>query len=92
MRYLVCKDDAIAATNEVMRQLIQITDGTELADMLNGVAAAMIKRKIEALPAPMGILSCSDCRLWIGHDRRCGYWNHGVTPFDWCSRAERREG
>lgn len=92
MRYLVCKDDAITAADDVMRQMIQITDGTELADMLNGVAAAMIKRKIEELPTPMGILACADCRFWIGQDRRCEYWNHWVTPFDWCSRAERREG
>ena len=37
------------------------------------------------------IIACGDCKHWINHDRRCGYWNHGVRIIDWCSRAERRE-
>ena len=37
------------------------------------------------------IIACGDCKHWICHDRRCGYWNHGVKPLDYCSRAERRE-
>lgn len=36
------------------------------------------------------IIACGDCRHWICHDRRCGYWNHGVAPLDWCCHAERR--
>ena len=36
------------------------------------------------------IIVCADCKHWICHDRRCGYWNHGVKPLDWCSYAERR--
>ena len=36
------------------------------------------------------IIVCADCKHWICHDRRCGYWNHGVKPLDWCSHAERR--
>lgn len=37
------------------------------------------------------IIACGDCKHWICHDRRCGYWNHGVKPLMWCSQAERRE-
>jgi len=36
------------------------------------------------------IIACGDCKHWICHDRRCGYWNHGVKPLMWCSQAERR--
>lgn len=36
------------------------------------------------------ITACGDCKHWICHDRRCGYWNHGVKPLDWCSYAERK--
>ena len=36
------------------------------------------------------IVVCADCKHWICHDRRCGYWNHGVKPLDWCCHAERR--
>lgn len=36
------------------------------------------------------IIACGDCKHWICHDRRCGYWNHGVRAIDWCSYAERR--
>lgn len=37
------------------------------------------------------IIACGDCKHWICHDRRCGYWNHGVKPLEWCCHAERRE-
>lgn len=36
------------------------------------------------------IIACGDCKHWICHDRRCGYWNHGVKPLDWCCHGERR--
>ena len=36
------------------------------------------------------IIACGDCKHWICHDRRCGFWNHGVKPLDWCCHAERR--
>ena len=46
---------------------------------------------IKALPsAQPDIVACGDCIHWICHDRRCGYWNHGVKPLDWCCHAERR--
>lgn len=34
------------------------------------------------------IIVCADCKHWICHDRRCGYWNHGVKPLEWCCHAE----
>lgn len=37
------------------------------------------------------IIVCADCKHWICHDRRCGYWNHGVKPLEWCCHAEVRE-
>lgn len=50
-----------------------------------------IERNINAVPsAKPDIIVCADCKHWICHDRRCGYWNHGVKPLDYCSYAERR--
>ena len=35
---------------------------------------------LKALPsAQPEIIACGDCKHWICHDRRCGYWNHGVN-------------
>ena len=36
------------------------------------------------------IIACGDCKHYIPHDNRCGYWNHGVKPLMWCSQAEGR--
>ena len=48
-------------------------------------------RMLVQLPsAQPDIIACGDCKHWICHDRRCGYWNHGVKPLDWCCHAERR--
>lgn len=48
-------------------------------------------RMLAQLPsAQPDIVVCGDCIHWICHDRRCGYWNHGVKPLDWCCHAERR--
>ena len=50
--------------------------------MLNG---------LKKLPsAQQDIIACGDCKHWICHDRKCGFWNHGVKPLDWCCHAERR--
>ena len=51
----------------------------------------MLKERLDSLPpAQPDIVACGDCIHWICHDRRCGYWNHGVKPLDWCCHAERR--
>ena len=50
-----------------------------------------ITNRLNNLPsAQPDIVACGDCIHWICHDRRCGYWNHGVKPLDWCCHAERR--
>lgn len=47
---------------------------------------------LEKLPSVQSeIVRCGDCKHWICHDRRCGYWNHGVKPLEWCCHAERKE-
>ncbi len=49
------------------------------------------KRLLHSMPsAQPDIIACGDCKHWICHDRRCGFWNHGVKPLDWCCHAERR--
>lgn len=50
------------------------------------------KSILKSLPsAEPDIIRCEDCKHYIRHDKRCGYWNHGVKPTMWCSQAERRE-
>lgn len=49
-----------------------------------------IREVLDALPsAQPDIIYCKDCKHYIRHDKRCGYWNHGVKPTMWCSQAER---
>ena len=56
------------------------------------VDAMQYDAELRQLPsAQPEIIACADCKHWICHDRRCGYWNHGVKPLEWCSHAERRE-
>ena len=58
------------------------------SDNLISVTDAMnALRKVPS--AQPDIIACGDCKNWIRHDRRCGYWNHGVRAIDWCSYAER---
>lgn len=68
-----------------------------LCDWICGVGERCVKthcqciRRIEAIPSVQpDIIACGDCKHWIYHDRRCGYWNHGVKPLEWCCHAERR--
>ena len=34
---------------------------------------------------------CKDCKHYIKHDKRCGFWNHGTKASDWCCHAERKD-
>lgn len=52
--------------------------------------ATVFKRLRELPSAQQDIIRCKDCKHYIRHDKRCGYWNHGVKPTMWCSQAERR--
>ena len=36
-------------------------------------------------PDIVKVVRCKDCRKFINHDKRCGYWDHGVKPNDYCS-------
>ena len=47
-------------------------------------------RQINGDPVFVLTIQCKDCNRYIRHDRRCGYWNHGVSEDDFCSRAEER--
>lgn len=50
-----------------------------------------IMKYIDRMPSVQpDIIACWDCKHYIPHDKRCGYWNHGVQPLMWCSQAERR--
>lgn len=71
-----------------------------MPDCPNGYSDTYDKRQIIAVleelpsaqPEQPDIIACGDCKYWICHDRRCGFWNHSVKPLDWCSYAKRREG
>ena len=66
------------------------------SEYAQGIAcgAALAKTYVEQLPSAQtgkpDIIVCGDCKYWIRHDRRCGFWNHGAKPLDWCCHAERR--
>ena len=38
------------------------------------------------------VVRCKDCKRYIRHDKRCGFWNYGVRQDDWCSYGERKDG
>lgn len=74
-----------AAVGEISRFAGYLDD-----DMIMRIQMGL--NRLKRLPfAQPDIIACGDCKHWINHDRRCGFWNHGVRIIDWCSRAERRE-
>ena len=57
----------------------------------SGYHSKSMIEEVKELPSVQPeIIVCADCKHWICHDRRCGYWNHGVKPLEWCCHAERR--
>lgn len=64
---------------------------TDAVQVMRERARAEEVLKLDACTSQPEIIACGDCKHWICHDRRCGYWNHGVKPLDWCCHAERRE-
>ena len=53
--------------------------------------SANIAKELKKLPSIQpDIIVCAYCKHWVCHDRRCGYWNHGAEPLEWCCHAERR--
>ena len=80
-------DDAV----KVARRLIR--DDMDDAEIIRQelMQKCWFPPKVDEAPTiEQEIIVCADCKHWICHDRRCGYWNHGVKPLDWCSYAERR--
>ena len=79
-----------------MSNELQIIDEAVIAIEVKAEINEDIDRIIDDQPtvnlsARTEIIVCADCKHWICHDRRCGYWNHGVKPLEWCCHAERRE-
>ena len=65
--------------------------GIKNANMDGDFLADEIEFVLYKLPsAQPDIIVCADCKHWICHDRRCGYWNQSVKPLDWCCHAERK--
>lgn len=71
-----------------LRRNQQLRDDSHNADLvMHGLY--LVEKVVEKLPsAQTDIITCGDCKHWICHDKRCGYWNHGVKPLDWCCHAE----
>lgn len=67
------------------------TDHDPTCNELLEMAAKRIAELKGIQSAEPEIIACVDCKYWIRHDRRCGHWNHGVKPLDWCSYSERRK-
>ena len=78
MSDLISRQDAIDAVSQALKRTF-----VEYED----IARTIIEKLPSAQPE---IIACGDCKHWICHDRRCGFWNHGVKPLDWCCHAERR--
>ena len=87
MSDLIDRRAVIDKINERQRKLIYCfgfeNDMVKIMDIAKSIVVAVPS-------AQPDIIACGDCKHWICHDRRCGYWNHGVKPIDWCCHAERR--
>lgn len=80
--------DHVADSNKMVEDLISRRAALDV--LAEWHDAAITNRLNNLPPAQPDIVACGDCIHWICHDRRCGYWNHGVKPLDWCCHAERR--
>lgn len=90
MSDLIERQAAIDAIEVKLKKLVEDSarDVNKLRDM---ITVKHVLKSIVALPkVKLETVVCEDCTHWINHDRRCGFWNHGVKRLDWCSYAERR--
>lgn len=78
---LIDRHDAIDA-------LMEILDRPNHAEFLYTDEICKVLNELPSVQPD--IIVCADCKHWVCHDKRCGYWNHGVQPLMWCSQAERR--
>ena len=73
------------------KPLLDYIGSMNMTDEISNEGYVELSNYIDGLPpAKPEIIACGDCKHWICHDKRCGYWNHGVEPIDWCCHAERR--
>ena len=85
----VHEKDHVADPGKMVGDLISRAKVIETVRKAKSIGQA--HRMLVQLPsAQPDIIACGDCKHWICHDRRCGFWNHGVKPLDWCCHAERR--
>ena len=73
-----------------------LDDGHKILELLTAFADA---DGVDAVP----VVRCAQCKHmgdvylvslpWLEQkEHRCRYWEHPITPDDYCSRAERKEG
>ena len=84
------KEDKIDLTDPNVVAVFKTTGDFEKVETQVMTCDRHIKILKDLPSAQPDIVACGDCKHWICHDRRCGYWNHGVKPLDWCCHAERR--
>ena len=84
------KEDKIDLTDPNVVAVFKATRDFEKVETQVMTCDRHIKILKDLPSAQPDIVACGDCIHWICHDRRCGYWNHGVKPLDWCCHAERR--
>ena len=82
---LIDKDEAVDLVRRMQTYKLSADANFLLVDQAEVMTELMLLP-----PAQPEIITCGDCKHWICHDRRCGYWNHGVKTIDWCCHAERR--
>lgn len=86
-----CKPDGDLISREAAIAIADSSDYVGLSvDDVKKVTDEVVKGLKQLPSAQPEIIACGDCKHWICHDRRCGFWNHGVKPLDWCCHAERR--
>ena len=82
----ISRQAAIDKINERQRKLIYCfgfeNDMVKIMDIAKSIITIMPSVQPD-------VIRCKDCKRYIRHDKRCGYWNHGVKPTMWCSQAER---
>ena len=88
----ISRQDAIDVLDEIRQAAIDAC----LKGKMDGLPATNVAcdycvERIRVLPSVQpDIIVCADCKHWVCHDRRCGYWNHGVKPLEWCCHGERK--
>lgn len=52
-----------------------------------------LESRLRRLPSAdvVEVVRCKDCIHFINHDKRCGYFNHGIKTDDYCSFGEKKD-